>query len=198
MPTRLDRHPLGLSWTLDEPMERSSHALAHDGRVWFVDPVADPDALREAEALGPPAAVVQLLGRHARDGAALAARLGVPHLRMPDGVPGTPFEVVRVLDVPSWRERALWWPEHRALVVAEAIGTGRFYRFERAPAGMHLLLRLTPPGALRRFAPEHLLPGHGEPLHGPAAADGLRAAYARSRRDLPRVLRALPTMLRSG
>jgi hypothetical protein len=198
MPTHFDEHPLGLSWTIDETMARTSHALVHAGRVWFVDPVADPEALRRAEALGEPAAVLQLLDRHGRDGATLAARLGVPYLRMPDAVPNTPFEVVKVVDVPRWHERALWWPEHRALVVAEAVGTARFYRFGPAPAGMHLLLRLTPPGALRRFEPEHLLPGHGEPVHGPAAATGLRAAYDRSRRDLPRVVRALPAMLRSG
>src|SRR4051794_40377366 len=129
MPTHFDEHPLGLSWTIDETMARTSHVLVHDGRVWFVDPVADPDALRRAEALGEPAAVVQLLDRHGRDGAMLAARLGVPYLRIPDAVPDTPFAVVKVVDVPRWHERALWWTEQRALVVAEAVGTARFYRF---------------------------------------------------------------------
>ena len=85
---------------------------------------------------------------------------------------------------------ARWWPEPRALVVAEAVGTHEFDTLGAAPAGVHPLLRLFPPGALRRLDPEHLLPGHGPPLHGPAAAEGLRAAYARSRRDLPRLVRA--------
>ena len=195
MPLRLDSHPLGLSWTLDEAMARTSHALALDGRVWLIDPVDDPEALAAVEALGAPAAVVQLLDRHARDGAALAARLGVPHLRLPDAVPQSPFEVLRVLEIPRWRERALWWPERRGLVVAEAIGTHEFDTLGAAPAGVHPLLRLFPPGALRGLDPEHLLPGHGPPLHGPAAAEALHAAYARSRRDLPRLV---PALLRLG
>jgi hypothetical protein len=195
MAVRIDVHPLGLSWTPDETMERTSHALVHDGRVWLVDPVADPEALRRAEGLGTPAAVVQLLDRHGRDGAAIAASLGIPHLRVPDAIPDAPFRVLKVLDVPKWRERALWWPERRALVVAEAVGTGRFFAFGDAPAGVHLLLRLRPPGVLRDLEPEHLLAGHGPALHGPAAAEGLHAAYARSRRDLPR---ALPALLGSG
>jgi hypothetical protein len=185
-----------VSWTAQEPMARSCHALADDGRVWLVDPVDDPAALARASALGEPAGVLQLLDRHNRDGAAIAARLGVPHLAMPDAVPGSPFEVVRVVDVPRWHERALWWPERRALVVAEAIGTGRFYGAGgAAPAGIHLLLRLRPPGALRGFAPDHLLAGHGPPLHGVRAAEGVRSAYARTRRDIPRALAAI---VRSG
>ena len=97
-------------------------AATGDG-VWFVDPVDVPEAMERAAALGAPAGVIQLLDRHNRDCAAIAARLGVPHLKVPDAVPGSPFEVVRVLDVPGWHEAALWWPEHRVLVVAELIGT---------------------------------------------------------------------------
>ena len=197
MTATLHPHPLGLSWTMDEPMLRSSHALATDTGVWLVDPVDDEDALSAVAALGPPAGVVQLLDRHGRDGVAVAARLGVPHVRLPAALPDSPFQVLRVLDVPGWRERALWWPEPRALVVAEAVGTGRVYTLGAAPAGMHFLLRPWPPAALRGFVPEHLLPGHGPPLHGPEAADGLRAAYARARRDLLRLPLAVPDVLRA-
>ena len=38
-------HGLGLSWVADEPMERASHAIAADGRVWLVDVVDDAAAL---------------------------------------------------------------------------------------------------------------------------------------------------------
>jgi hypothetical protein len=176
---------------MDETIVRTSHALAAGGRVWLVDPVDDGAALDAAAGLGTPAAVVQLLDRHARDGAAIAVRLGVPLLHLPAAVPESPFSVVHMLDLPKWRERALWWPHQRALVVAEAVGTGSFFTLGAAPAGIHLLLRLRPPGALRRFEPEHLLPGHGPPLHGPAAAGAVRTAYARSRRDLVRVPRML-------
>ena len=39
MSLRLHAHDLGLTWVMEEPLERASHALVHDGRVWFVDPV---------------------------------------------------------------------------------------------------------------------------------------------------------------
>jgi hypothetical protein len=192
----LEQHDLGLTWVVDETMARTAHALAHDGRVWIVDPVDHPEAMERVAALGEPAAVVQLLDRHNRDSAAVAARLGVPHLRLPDELPGTPFRPFGVVGVPGWRELALWWPQRRALVVAEALGTAPLFTVGQAPAGMHLMLRLTPPGRLRGYAPEHLLVGHGPALHGPPAAEGVQAAYARSRRDLPRALAMLPSLAR--
>jgi hypothetical protein len=190
----LEELPFGLSWTVREAMARTSHALADGGRVWLIDPIEVPEALERVRALGAPAAVVQLLDRHDRDCAAVAARLGVPHVRLPDALPGSPFEVLAPVDVPGWRERALWWPARRALVVAEVVGTGPFYTAGRRSAGMHLFLRPRPPRGLRAFTPEHLLVGHGPGLHGPEAATGLRDAYARSRRDLPRVLAGLPRL----
>ena len=187
-----EEHDLGLTWIVDELMARASHALADDGRVWLIDPVDDPVALERAARLGEVVATVQLLDRHNRDAAAIAARLGVPHLRLPDALPGTPFEVVKVLDVPRWRELALWWPDRRALVIREAIGSGRYFDLSDDGAGVHPFLRGLPPKAPRRHVPEHLLVGHGPGVHE-GAADALDAAYARSRRDIPRFLVKLPT-----
>jgi hypothetical protein len=192
MSIRLDEHDAGVTWTLREMMARSSHALADDGRVWLVDPVDEPEALAAAARLGRPAGVIQLLDRHSRDASAIAERLGVPHLRLPERLPDSPFEVVRVLDVPGWHELALWWPRRQALVVAEAIGTSPFFAVDGGPAGMHALLRLLPPGALRRYAPEHLLVGHGPPRHGAEAAAAIDHAYRHARRDIPRLLAAIP------
>lgn len=184
----------GFSWIVDEPATRTSHALTDAGRVWLVDPVDWEPALERARAAGEPAAVLQLLDRHNRDCAALAARLGVPHLVAPTRVPESPFEVVEVKRSRRWREVALWWPQTRTLVVAEAIGTNRFF----APggrAGVHLLLRLHPPrAALAGLEPEHLLAGHGCGLHGEEAAAGLRDALERARTDLPRALLQLPAL----
>jgi hypothetical protein len=191
-----DTFAFGFSWIVDEPMRRASHALADEGRVWLIDPLDVPDAIERAQGLGPVAAVVQLLDRHNRDCAEIAGRLGVPHLRVPDALPGTPFEVVPVVRVPRWRESTLWWPERRVLVVAEVVGTAPLLTAGRAPAGIHPLLRLRPPGRLRGLAPEHLLVGHGEGVHGAAAPPALEQAYARSRRDLPRVLASAPALLR--
>jgi hypothetical protein len=191
-----DDFGFGFSWVTDEPLTRTAHALADDGQVWLVDPVDAGDALERAAALGRPAAVLQLLDRHNRDCAAIAGRLGVPHLVVPDAVPGSPFEVVPAVRIPRWRESALWWPARRALVVAEVLGTNKMYIAGHGAAGMHLFLRPLPPKALRDYAPEHLLVGHGTGVHGPAAAAAVRDAYARARRDLPRVLAGLPRAMR--
>ena len=184
----------GFSWIVDEPMTRTSHALVEGGRVWLVDPVDWAPAVERAAAAGTPAAVLQLLDRHNRDCAALAARLGVAHLVVPGAVAGSPFEVVDVRRARRWREVALWWPERSTLVVAEAVGTNAFYA-PRGPAGVHLLLRPAPPREqLDRFRPEHLLVGHGEGLHGADAAAGLQQALATARTGLAGVLLALPRL----
>ena len=74
-----DETAFGFSWVAEETMTRTSHCLAGGGRVWFVDPVDWPEAIERARSVGDPAAVLQLLDRHNRDCASVAARLGVPH-----------------------------------------------------------------------------------------------------------------------
>jgi hypothetical protein len=187
-----ERGAEGFSWIVEETMTRTSHALADEGRVWLVDPVDWPEALDRALALGSPAGVVQLLDRHNRDCAEIAERLGVPHLVTPDTVPGSPFECVTVVRRKRWLERALWWPATRTLVVAEALGTNAFFTGGKAPVGVHLLLRMTPPRVLAAYEPEHLLAGHGEGLHGPGTPDAVRNAIGESRRRLPGVVVRLP------
>ncbi len=142
--------------------------------------------------------MVQLLDRHERDCAKIAARLEVPHLRVPAAVAGSPFTVVPVLKLPRWHEVALWWPERRVLVVAETIGTNKAFAVGRGPAGVHLLLRIRPPGALRGYEPEHLLVGHGRGIHGPAASAALERAYARTRKDLPALAGMLSAAARAA
>ena len=191
----LAEHPLGLTWVVDDPLLRASHALAHEGRVWYVDPVDAPEALERAVALGEPAGVLQLFVGHARDGAEVARRLGVPFHVLPDVLPGAPFSVLN-LDLGPWKERALWWPEPRGLVVGESIGTATHYALGPGPAGVHVLRRLLPPGRLKPFLPDHLLVGHGEPVHGGNAAAALLDALSRSRRDLPSFVWKAPGLVR--
>jgi hypothetical protein len=181
----------GLSWVAAEPaqMRRGSHALADDGRVWLVDPVAGEGLADRIAALGEVRGVIQLVDRHPRDCAALAARYGVPHHLLPrDGVPGAPFTPLVLADRRWWREVALWWPEHRALMVAESVGTAPYYLAPGQRLGLHPLMRLTPPRELGAYDPEHLLPGHGAAVSGAAVAGDLRRAIAHSRRDIPGVL----------
>ena len=195
----LHEHAAGLTWVMTgELLARASHALLVDGRVWLVDPVDEPQALARALELGEVGGVLQLLDRHERDGAAIAARLGVPVLRLPSGVPGTPLETIPVIDVPRWREVALWWPATRTLVVPEAVGTSATFAVGSRPVGVHPMLRPFGVGRLRRLEPELLLVGHGPPVAGPVAAVGLRDALDRSRKDMPRLLLSLPGLLRRG
>lgn len=178
-----DESEFGFSWVVaDEAMRRCSHALLAGGRVWVVDPLAWPDAEERVRLLGEPGGVVQLLDRHNRDCAEVAARLGVPHLRLPDVLP--PFEVVRVVDVPGWHERALWLEERSTLVVAEAVGSGPFYVAPGEPLAVHPLLRLFPPRRLARFEPDVLLVGHGRAVRGDALPGALRTSH----RGVPRWL----------
>jgi hypothetical protein len=181
----------GFGWIADEAATRTSHALVVDGRMWLVDALDWPEAIDRAGSLGTPTGVIQLLDRHHRDCAALAARLGVPHLVAPDEVAGSPFECVSIMRRRRWREAALWWPEARTLVCADALGSNRFFTAGRAPLGVHLFLRLTPPKALDAFEPDHVLVGHGEGVHSEATT-ALRDALRTSRRSLPGLVVRLP------
>jgi hypothetical protein len=192
-----ERGARGFSWLAEERATRTSHALAVDGRVWLIDALDWPEAVERACGLGEPAGVVQLLDRHNRDCAALAHRLAVPHVRVPDELPDSPFAFVRVKRSKRWRESTLWWPAERTLVVAEALGTNRFFTGGKAPVGVHLLLRLTPPRMLAGFRPERLLVGHGESVSGPETERAIEDALRTSRRGLPGVLLRLPLAARS-
>jgi hypothetical protein len=197
MSVALQHHAVGLTWHESNTMARSAHAVRDGERVWLIDPFEDAPALEAAAALGQPAAVIQLLDRHQRDGEAIAARLGVPLLRLPTTLPDTPFEVVSVVARPWWREIALWWPAQSALIVAEAVGTGPLFRLGR-PLGVHPLLRALPPrAALGGYAPERLLVGHGPALES-GAGPALREALAAARTDIPKLLIKLPSAIRGG
>jgi hypothetical protein len=197
MPVRTyDEHRLGLSWVCEDYLSRAAHALLVDGKVWFVDPVDSGDAIQRGLALGEPAGVLQLYWDHARDGEAIATRLGVPFHKLPETIPGAPFSLIALNFGPAWKEVAIWVPSERGLVVSESIGTGHLYRLGPGPAGVHPMRRVAPPGALRTYQPEHLLVGHGAPLHGGDATAGLLDALARSRRDLPKIALRAPDMVR--
>jgi hypothetical protein len=192
----LDRH--GFSWIVEEAMTRTSHALATGEGVWLIDPVDWPEAIERASSLGTPAGVIQLLDRHNRDAAALAERLGVPHLRVPESLPGTPFEVIEVKRAKRWQEIALWWPEPQVLMAADALGTNPFFTIGDDRVGVHPFLKLTPPRRLRAYEPQHMLVGHGEGVHGPEATIALHQALSRSRLSAVRWVVSLPFRMRKN
>ena len=174
----------GFGWIVDEFMQRCSHALVEDGRVWAIDPV-DGDGVEERiRAAGAPAGVLQLLDRHNRDCAALAARLGVRHHVVPQGSLG-PFAFIAVRGTQSWNEVALWWSDRRVLVCADALGTARYYRAGKERLAVHPLLRARPPSReLGPLQPNVILCGHGEGVLEDADT-ALREALSTSRRRIP-------------
>jgi hypothetical protein len=182
-----DEHAFGFGWITDEEqVPRTSHALAADGGVWAVDPVSWPAAEERLRGLGEPRGVVQLLDRHERDCAAFAERLGVGlHVVPFEPLAGAPFEFLPVLKTRFWRESALWWPERRVLVCADAVGTLPYFLAVGEPVGVHPLLRLKPPRALATVHPLYVLCGHGEGGHGEGVARALHEAVRTARRRLP-------------
>jgi hypothetical protein len=183
-----DEFEAGFGWTEEGFLERTSHAVGLDGRVFVFDPVDDAAIDERIRGLGEPAAVIQLLDRHARDCAAVAERLGVPHLalRLDDLAPGA--ELLRVSWNRFWREAAFWEPSRGILVVGDALGTVAYFTAPGEALGVHPLLRLRPPKALAGLRPRHVLCGHGAGIHGDAATPALEHALDTSRRGLPRAL----------
>jgi hypothetical protein len=195
MSNSIQRHALGLTWIEASGMRRAAHALRADGRVWLIDPFDDDVAVSAAVELGTPAAVIQLLDRHNRDCGPIAQRLEVPLLRVPEQLSDSPFTVVPVISRPWWREVALWWPDERALVIAEAVGTVPAFALNRR-AGIHPMLRLRPPKqALTRYSPERLLVGHGAALES-GAASAIDDALAGTLTDIPQLVLKLPSLVR--
>ncbi len=160
-----DEFEHGFGWKeQDEKIPRTSHAVRSGGGVWLTDPVDGPGLDERVRELGEPAGVVQLLDRHNRDCAAIAARLGV-RLYVVEAPEGT--EARQIVQTRFWKEIALWLPEERVLVCADALGSLGYFRAKNEPFGVHPLLRLFPPKhALAGLEPEHILFGHGPGYHG--------------------------------
>jgi hypothetical protein len=183
----VDEIGFAFGWIAPNPrlMQRTSHAVVSHGRVWVIDPVADESALVRARELGDPAGVLQLLDRHSRDCRTVAEQLGVAHYELSyQPPPDAAFEVVPLLRRRWWNEVALWYPEQRTLVCADALGTAQYYRAPGERLAVSPLLRMTPPRRLLTLEPEHVLVGHGEGIHADAAA-ALRDAVELARRRTP-------------
>ena len=170
-------------------MERACHVLRLDGKVWIVDPTDVPGLDERIAAVGEPAGVLQLLDRHDRDCAELAARHSIPHHRLPfDGIEGTGSRPVTVIRNKLWNEIAIWSAAEKALIVPEAVGTARYFCAGDESVGIHPMLRLLPPRRLADFAPDHLLTGHGTGMHGPGTAAALADSLSGSRRRTPQAM----------
>ena len=184
-----------LVWIADgaDPQQRASTAIRLDAGVLLVDAVDAPGLDELLAPLGRVIGVCTLLDRHRRDCGAVARRHGCP-LYVPSTLAGRgePLDLAGVqeraiLAAPGWNESALWLPERRLLVCADALGTtGWFRAADDDPIGVHPLLRPRPPrGALGGLDPEAVCVGHGAPLATRAGA-AVEQALRTARSGLPR------------
>jgi hypothetical protein len=197
----------GFTWHSypDEEMQRASHALLVDGRVWVIDPVDAPTLDDRLAALdGAVSGVVVGLDRHKRDAAVVANRHDAP-VYVPDWMTGvaddldapverfgrqlgeTGFDAITVRDssLPPWQEVGLF--DGETLVVPEAVGSAPYYLAGDERLGVHPMLRLTPPRrALSGLRPDRVLSGHGAPVLSDAAT-ALRDALSNARSGAPTV-----------
>jgi hypothetical protein len=186
----------GFGWIVEELLGRTSHALLAGGNVWIVDPVDDAAVRNRIQELGPPAGVVQLLDRHARDCAEVARGLGVAlHVTPFAGIEQAPFRFIPIRRNRFWEEVVLWWDEERLLVCGDALGTIGYFRAGAERLGLHPLLRLRPPRQLAQLQPRVILVGHGEGVFDDAAP-ALDEALRTARRRIPRLVAGLPRLLR--
>ena len=193
----------GFGWAarVGEFLERSSAVFAEGGRVWLIDPLRADGLDDELAPLGKVAGVVITTAFHDRDVAWLANRYGVPvyyprnllridldaRVEWVEGrVPDSPLELVpsnaRGL-LSFWRESAVWWPEQRAMVVGDGLGTADYIVRPGERLAVHPLRRPSPPVEWLALRPERLYVGHGRSLvDGTSAA--LEGAVRSSRREL--------------
>lgn len=163
-------------------MLRAAHAVALDGRVWVFDPFDAEGAEERVRTLGDPAGVVQLFGRHARDCAKWAERLGVELHVLPDALPG--WQAIPISGPLGWKEVALWHADSATLMCAEGLANAPGYSGDRV--GVHPFLRLRPPRRLGALPVRHLLLGHGPGVHGEDAQRAVTDALRTARTGLPR------------
>lgn len=199
----IDRWDEGVGWIAhpDEMMQRASHALATEAGVWLVDPVDAADIDDLVTEFGEVAGVVILLNRHYRDADEIARRHDVPIYvpswfdRVPDldaplqrfdgQLPDTNYRLLKVADGFGWEEAALY-DESGTLMVAESVGNASYFTTADERLGVHPMMRLTPPSALRGLQPERILVGHGPGVQDDAA-HVLEDALSGARRRAPKL-----------
>ncbi|MFB6109804.1 MAG: hypothetical protein ABEJ60_02870 [Halodesulfurarchaeum sp.] len=203
-----DRFEDGFGWLAhpDETMRRASHAVSFGDGVWIVDPVDAPGITAEIEELGEVRGVIVLLGRHERDAATFASRFGVPVYRPAfvdrefdapvdrlTSIPDSTVEVIQSVDLPWWREAAIF--DGETLLLGDSIGTAAYFTVGPERIGVHPMLRLVPPTPLRGLEPERIFVGHGAGVQTDAST-ALEQALSGARRRLPRAwLNALRSLL---
>lgn len=216
-PAVIDRWDGGFGWIAhpDELLRRASHGILGDRGVWLVDPVDWTGLDDLLQSHGPVAGVVVTIDRHTRDADTLAQRhdvaVHVPteigraaaeiHARTETAAAfaeDTGFHVRKAIELPLWREVALYQPDDGTLIVGDALGTAPYFSPANERLSVYPLLRPMPPRtAYSGLAPERVLVGHGKGV----MEDGdqaLEQALNRSRRNIPQAyLNSLNHVVRS-
>lgn len=200
----IDRWGGGVGWIShpNETMLRASHALTTDEGVWVVDPVDAPGIDDLLSEFGDVAGVAVLVNRHYRDAEDFARRhdvpvsipswfddvpeTGVPLRRLDDRLPGSTYQVLQAVDTFGWKEAALYDEANGTLAVGDSVGNAPYFTTPGERLGVHPLLRLTPPSALRGLQPERVLVGHGRGVLDDATR-ALEDAFRGSRRRAPKL-----------
>ena len=109
-------------------------------------------------------------------------------VRVANRLPESPLRLVDVSGAGVlgwWREYAVWWPDHRALVCGDALGTASYFVRPGERLAVHPLRRLSPPAVLLSpgLAPERIFVGHGQGVAG-GAAEALAHAIGTARPEL--------------
>ena len=174
------------AWVEAGPAERASTAIVVNGGCLVCDPVDAPGLDAALAAIGPVLAVWTLLGRHRRDGDAVARRSGADWLTPAAILETRPPAGVQVRPI-SGSELLVWVPDRHLLVVPESLGTVRLFKTrDDELLGVHPIARLRPPRpAFAGIVPEVIAVGHGPPLRE-GAAGALEPALLFARRGIPR------------
>ncbi|SEW29283.1 hypothetical protein [Halobacterium jilantaiense] len=179
----------GIGWFAqpDEDAMRGSHALATESGVWVIDPL-DAEGLDDRlSELGEVTGVAVVHDRHTRDAEAIANRhdvaVYVPEWMdltreklqsepepLGDELPGTTYEIRRLIDTDEWEEAILVDEAGETLVVVETLGTLPGFCASDDDIGLHPTLDETPDG-LADYQPERILVGHGESIYEGGAAE---------------------------
>ena len=171
-------------------MQRTSHALAADGRVWLFDVVDDPELDARVRELGEPAGVVQLLDRHNRDCAAVASGSACRTTSCRGSCRSRRSSCARSCATAGGARSRSGGRSGASCSSRTRSARSRSSAPARSPPAS------TPSSASGRRArsaglePEHLLVGHGEGIHHHPAA--LESALRTARRRIPRWLAGLP------
>lgn len=192
----------------DEEGMRASHAIRTQNGVWVIDPIDAPNVDGILDSLGEVVGVTVTSCYHGRDAGRIASRhdvaVHVPEwmgrvvdtvdapltryaLKPDEGYDSPEFDTIFCRPFPGWQEVFLYHDPSGTLVTPDSLGTTDIHCLDDERLGLSVFRRLQPPRELAGLDPEHILPGHGEPLTEDATV-ALHSALDDARASFPSAL----------